>query len=91
MPGSRAEIAVRVTPRSSKNRVESTPDGIRVWVTAAPTDGQANDAVEKAVANALGVAKSRVAILRGDKSRDKTLGVDGLTREEVFNLLSLAR
>lgn len=60
-------------------------------MTAAPTDGQANDAVEKAVANALGVAKSRVAILRGDKSRDKTLGVDGLTREEVFNLLSLAR
>ena len=66
-----AEIAVRVTPRASRNSVERDGDTIRVRVTAPPEDGKANAAVQKLLAKALGVAKSRLTLIRGATARDK--------------------
>jgi hypothetical protein len=57
---------------------------VRVWVTAPPVDGQANEAVVRTLAEALGVPRSRVRIVRGEASRDKTVRVDGLTAEEAI-------
>lgn len=79
----RAEIAVRVTPRSSRNRVETDEDGLRVWVTAAPTDGQANAAVCALLAEALGVPKSRIAVVRGATSRSKRIAVEGFSEADL--------
>jgi uncharacterized protein YggU (UPF0235/DUF167 family) len=74
-----AELHIRVTPRSSQNKIKVQPDGsIRVWVTASPTDGQANGAVCNLVADALDLAKTRVTVLKGQTGRDKTLHIDGL-------------
>jgi uncharacterized protein len=50
---------------------------------AAPTDGQANRAVVEALADALGVAKSKVEILSGHSGRAKRVRVEGLTETEV--------
>ncbi|KRW97404.1 DUF167 domain-containing protein [Paracoccus sp. PXZ] len=71
-----AQIAVRVTPRASRNAV--IPDGelIRVTVTTVPEDGKANAAVAKLLAKALGVAKSRLVLVRGATSRDKLFRID---------------
>jgi uncharacterized protein YggU (UPF0235/DUF167 family) len=74
---------VRVTPRSSRNRVEVVDGQVRIWVTASPTDGQANEAVCGIVAKTLGVAPSRVRVHRGHTARDKTLAVEGLAAEEI--------
>lgn len=65
------EIAVRVTPRASRERVEPEGAGFRVYVTVPPEDGKANAAVQAALAKHLGVAKSRLDLIRGAKSRDK--------------------
>jgi uncharacterized protein YggU (UPF0235/DUF167 family) len=74
-----ADLPVRVNPRSSRNKLTLEPDGsLRVWVTASPTDGQANDAVCQLVAAALDIAKSRVSVLRGQTARQKLLRVDGM-------------
>jgi uncharacterized protein YggU (UPF0235/DUF167 family) len=35
----------------------------------------------------LGVAKGRIAILRGGHSRNKVVQIDGMTREEIVNRL----
>ncbi|MBV7377769.1 DUF167 domain-containing protein [Maritimibacter dapengensis] len=70
------EIAVRVTPKASRNDVVVEGDGLRVAVTTVPEDGKANRAVVKLVANALGIAKSRLTLVRGATSRDKTFRVD---------------
>jgi hypothetical protein len=69
VPG--AEIAVRVTPGAARDAVESGPDGLRVRVTAPPEDGRATAAVQRLLARALGIPKSRLLLVRGATARDK--------------------
>lgn len=71
-----AEIAVRVTPRASRNAVEAEGGTIRVRVTAPPEDGKANAAVQKLLAKALCVPKSRLSLVRGATARDKVFRVE---------------
>lgn len=71
-----AEIAVRVTPKASRNAVVAEEGAIRVYVTCVPEDGKANAAVVKILSKSLGVAKSRLTLLRGATSRDKVFRVD---------------
>lgn len=71
-----AVIAVRVTPRASRNAVVLDGDTIRVMVTTVPEDGKANAAVIKLLSKALGVAKSRLVLLRGASARDKLFRID---------------
>ncbi len=66
-----AEIAVRVTPKASRNAVVEAEGAIRVYVTVAPEGGKANAAVAKLLARALGLAKSRLVLVRGETARDK--------------------
>ncbi|MDZ4095414.1 MAG: DUF167 domain-containing protein [Paracoccaceae bacterium] len=75
LPG--AEIAVRVTPRASRNAVSVAEDGaIRIYVTVVPEDGRANKAVAEALAHVLGVARTRLVLLRGVAARDKLFRLD---------------
>ncbi|PIE08423.1 MAG: hypothetical protein CSA74_02985 [Rhodobacterales bacterium] len=74
VPG--AEIPLRVTPRASRNAVEEGPEGLRIWVTVPPEGGKANKAVTRLLADALGVARSRLALVRGATARDKTFRLD---------------
>ncbi len=69
------EIAVRVTPKASRNRVVMQDGDIRVYVTVVPENGKANAAVQKLLAKAVGVAKSRLTLMRGETSRDKVFRV----------------
>lgn len=80
-------LEVRVTPRSSRDRVDLDGFSIKVWTTAAPTDGQANEAVRRLLAKALGLAPSRLSLVRGDSSRSKVFEVEGLTMEEALGKL----
>ena len=71
-----AEITVRVTPKASRNKVEDGADGLRVYTTIVPEAGKANAAVTKLLAQALGVPKSRLILIRGATSRDKTFRIE---------------
>ena len=83
-PGESCTIKVQVQPKSSRNQVDGFQDGaLRVRVTAAPTEGQANAAVIALLAKTLGVSKSRLEIIRGYSARDKVVSVDTLTEQEV--------
>lgn len=74
-PGNRS-ISVRVIPRSSRPRIETTTDGgLRVYVSSAPKNGKANTEVKKAVARHLGVSTGRIVIVKGAGSRDKLIRV----------------
>lgn len=66
-----AEFAVKVTPRARRNAVTEAGGVIRIAVTTAPEDGKATAAVAEALAHALGVAKSRLVLVRGATSREK--------------------
>lgn len=71
-----AQFACRVTPRARKTGIERDGATIKVAVSAPPEDGRANAAVAEALAHALGVAKSRLTLLRGATSRDKLFQLD---------------
>lgn len=72
-----AEIVTRVTPKASRDRIAAEPDGsLRIHVTAVPEDGKANEAVRKLLAKSLGVAKTRLTLLRGQTSRDKVFRLE---------------
>lgn len=70
------EIAVRVTPRASRNAVVVEDGAIRVYVTVVPEGGKATAAVVKLLARSLGVAKSRLTLVRGETARDKLFRLD---------------
>lgn len=74
-----AEIALRVTPRARRNVItrEETAAGpaFRAQVTAPPEDGRANAAVQALLAQALGLAKSRIVLVRGATARDKVFRI----------------
>ncbi|SOB92303.1 hypothetical protein SAMN05877809_101527 [Rhodobacter sp. JA431] len=74
VPG--AEIALRVTPKASRNQIVAGEDGLRAYVTVVPENGKANAAVVKLLAKSLGVAKTRLTLIRGETARDKVFRLD---------------
>ena len=59
------------------------PDGaeLKVRLASPPVDGRANDELVRWLAKALGVPRSAVLLVRGERSRSKVLRVDlGLRR-----------
>lgn len=85
--GAFCELEVKVTPRSSRNKVEVTPEGVRIWTTAAPANSQANNAVRKILAKALRTPKSSVSIAKGLASRMKRVRIEGLSLEATLERL----
>ncbi|MDZ4094590.1 MAG: DUF167 domain-containing protein [Paracoccaceae bacterium] len=72
------EIAVRVTPRASRNAVVVEEGGaIRIYITCVPEDGKATAEAARLLARAVGVAKTRLVLLRGATARDKLFRVAG--------------
>lgn len=66
---------VFVKPNAKENRAESADGGFLVWVKAPAKEGRANDALVRVLAEHLGVAPSRVAIVRGQKTKKKLIEV----------------
>lgn len=71
-----AEIALRVTPKASRNVITQGEEGLRAYVTVVPEDGKANAAVIALLAKSLGIAKGRLTLIRGATSRDKVFRID---------------
>jgi uncharacterized protein (TIGR00251 family) len=82
-------FAVRVQPRASRDAIEGEWQGaLKVRVTAPPVDDRANEGVRRLLADALDVPASAVAIIGGQKSRNKRVRITGVTPEQVRNLLA---
>lgn len=83
-PGSSAfRGAVRVTPGARRDHVggqvpatrPGDPPALLVRVSAKPIEGRATNAVEIALARALGVSRRQVHVVRGMASRDKLVEI----------------
>ena len=68
-------LAVRVTAGTKVEAVEIAEGRLLVKVRAKPENGMANAAVLALLARALGVAPSRLELLRGATSREKLVRV----------------
>jgi len=80
-------LAVRVTPRASRNQiVEVLGDGtIKVHIAAPPVDGEANEELIKFLASVLNIPKSRLEIVAGQTGRDKLISVLDMDAETLHN------
>jgi len=84
-------IDVLVVPRASRTAVgPMVGDRLRVAVNAPPVDGAANEAMIEAVAQAFGVRRAAVAIVRGERGRRKTVRITGATSAALQRLSSRA-
>jgi uncharacterized protein YggU (UPF0235/DUF167 family) len=76
-------VTVRLTPRGSRDLIEGVEtrgDGrcvLKARVRAAPTEGEANDALTHLLARAAGVAPRAVRLVGGTTSRIKRLHIGG--------------
>ena len=83
------DIAVRVTPRARSDEILGERDGVlRVRVSAPPVDDRANAAVCRLIAKRVGVRPQSVAVVRGARSREKVVRVDGLSGRELARALA---
>ena len=69
---------VHVQPRASRCEICGPKDGeLRLRLTSPPVEDAANKQCVELIAKALGIAKSRVTIKAGAKSRHKVVKVEG--------------
>ena len=71
-----SRLTVRVTPGAKVEALDIVNGKLLAKVRAKPQDGKANDAVLGLLAQALGVAPSRLSLLRGSTGRDKLVRID---------------
>ncbi|NPV05376.1 MAG: YggU family protein [Syntrophaceae bacterium] len=78
------QFAVRVVPGASRNEVAGVQDdALKVRLAAPAVEGKANRACIDFLAGLLGVRRSSLAIASGEKSRKKTVAVEGISRREL--------
>ena len=78
-------LAVRVTPRASRNKIaELMSDGVvKIHLAAPPVDGEANEQLVSFLAEILNIPKSRIEIVAGASGRDKLISVLDMDAESV--------
>ncbi len=70
------EFNVTAKPAAKVDKVSVGSDGaITIQTRAKPVDGEANEAIILKVAEVMGVSKSQVEIVRGDKSKIKRIKI----------------
>jgi len=82
-------LPIKVVPASSRNCIAGwLGDTLKVRVTAPAERGKANAAVERVLAEALGVSKECIRVVRGQTSARKAVEIIGLSEDEVHRRLS---
>jgi uncharacterized protein len=82
-------ISVRVIPRAGKSGVAGTRGAaLLVRLQSPPVDGAANDELIRVIAKLLGVPKRAVAILSGERAREKRVRVTGIDAKTAAALVA---
>ena len=76
-------LRLKVQPRAKRNELAGPLDGEwKLRLRAPPIEGRANEALIEFFARGLGIARSRVRLLAGAKSRQKVVELEGVGEEE---------
>jgi uncharacterized protein (TIGR00251 family) len=73
-------VSVRVTPGARRSEVVGISGGqLRIRIAAPPVEGKANLEARRFLAERFGVRRAAVSLLRGDRGRDKSFLITGLS------------
>ena len=79
-----AVLRFRIVPNAKIDKVVGDHDGaIRIKLRAPVVGGKANAALSSFLASKLKISERAVVLVRGHKSRDKLMRIEGLSEEEV--------
>ncbi len=82
-------IYVHLQPGAGRNATCGTHGGrVKIAVAAPPLEGRANDALTEWVAERLDLPRRQVQLVAGQRSRDKTLRVEGTSAKRVLRGLA---
>jgi uncharacterized protein (TIGR00251 family) len=86
--GNDIHIAVKALPGASKTEFAGVKEQrLRVRIASAPEDGRANAELSAFFAKNLGCPKKEIRLLRGEKSRIKTIAVPLIYRVQLETIL----
>ncbi|MCK5580962.1 MAG: YggU family protein [Candidatus Omnitrophica bacterium] len=68
-------INIKVIPGAKRNFFKEEKEGVKVYLTAPAVDGKANKALVDFLAKHFKARKSHVEIIKGLKSRHKTISI----------------
>ena len=89
--GNDVVLDVLVSPRAARTRVMGVHDGrLKIQVSAPPSDGQANDALVRFLAEALAIPRAQIEIVGGAANKRKTVRVAAVAVQKVLLALSPA-
>ncbi len=72
------QLRIKVIPHARRNAIEKQDDLWKVYLTAPAIEGKANTALISFLAEHFDVAKNRIQITKGLKSRHKTIMMIGI-------------
>lgn len=76
-------ISIRVVPRASRSEIVGMIEGtLKVRIAAPPVDGAANSEIIKLFSKTFGIAKSDIAIISGETSRNKRIKFANLSQSK---------
>jgi hypothetical protein len=85
-------LVCRIIPGARKDAIEGLrEDRLVIRLCAPPVEGKANKALLKYLSERLQVAKSKIVIKSGEKTRSKVLYIGGIGPDEVKERLGLTR
>jgi uncharacterized protein len=80
-----ARVQLRIQASARHDEVVGLRDGVVVIrVTAPAIDGRANEAMRRLLAKRVGVPRSAITIIRGHRSRDKVIEIDGVEQSRLL-------
>jgi uncharacterized protein (TIGR00251 family) len=86
--GKGAVLEIRLAPRSSRCEIAGIQDGsLKMKITAPPVEGKANEECIRFLSDLLRIRKSAISIIAGEKSKNKTVLVTGMTAQEIEKIL----
>ncbi|PIS10047.1 MAG: YggU family protein [Bdellovibrio sp. CG10_big_fil_rev_8_21_14_0_10_47_8] len=78
------QISLYVQPNAPRSMIIGEHNGaLKIKIKAPPVEGKANEEIVRFFAELLDLPKSKVEMLRGEKSRGKTVLIHGLSLESV--------
>jgi uncharacterized protein (TIGR00251 family) len=92
MSDKKTTLTLHVQPNARQNEVLGFEDGIlRLKIAAPPVEGKANKELIAFLSKRLGVSKSSISIDRGQTSKSKVISIEGLTRDQIYELIEASR
>ncbi len=82
-------LRLKISPNASKNQFIFADDMIKLKITAQPIENKANKAVIEYLSKLFKVPKTKITILKGDTSKEKTLLIKTTDMEKIENIKTI--